>query len=584
MKNSILPRLLTLMFFSVLSFCTSHGAYLETFSTADKGYKINLIDDFTDVNWTLSPWATAGGERDASDYFNTTAAGKLECIDLDQQVYWESPQINISNPGTVTLSLDLTWVGFDTDVMANNLATDWIKVQYSVDGGAYTTVPNVHGGTAGATVAYPYENPGASYSGNATVNMSGITGSTLKIRVVIFTNVNGEITTIDNVSVPQAGVFVVGSLIAPTVTGISPSSGSTLGGTSVTITGTDFTGATAVTIGGSAAAIGTITATSITATTPAHAAGAVNVSVTTLGGIGTGTGLFTYVVPNAAPTDITLSNASIAENNAPGVTIGTLMATDANGGDTHTFTLVVGTSSADNMAFTVTGNTLTLNGSADFETKNSYTIRVRATDSGTGSLTFEKAFTITITDVAENVAPVAGADGVNRPNTTQVAKVLKTALLVNDSDADPADILSITAVGSALPAGAAAALVGNFVVYTAPAINSGNGSFTYTLSDGAGGHTVTGTVTVTQTTPGPPAAGAPNAVNILSSGPDFIVTFLGVPGNSYRVQYTVSAGSPYSWSEFIPPATYVAPANTVFSHTDVAPPESTRLYRAVSNP
>jgi hypothetical protein len=38
--------------------------------------------------------------------------------------------------------------------------------------------------------------------------------------------------------------------------------------------------------------------------------------------------------------------------------------------------------------------------------------------------------------------------------------------------------VTLTAVGNALPAGATVELVGNFVLYTAPASNSGNGSFT----------------------------------------------------------------------------------------------------------
>ena len=68
---------------------------------------------------------------------------------------------------------------------------------------------------------------------------------------------------------------------APTVSSISPSSGSTSGGTPVTITGTGFlTGAT-VSIGGTAATnVAVVSANSITATTPAHSAGTVNVVVT----------------------------------------------------------------------------------------------------------------------------------------------------------------------------------------------------------------------------------------------------------------------------------------------------------------
>lgn len=68
---------------------------------------------------------------------------------------------------------------------------------------------------------------------------------------------------------------------APTVTGISPASGSESGGTSVTITGTGFVSGATVTIGG-AAATGVVfgSATALTATTPAGTVGAKNVVVT----------------------------------------------------------------------------------------------------------------------------------------------------------------------------------------------------------------------------------------------------------------------------------------------------------------
>ena len=106
---------------------------------------------------------------------------------------------------------------------------------------------------------------------------------------------------------------------------------------------------------------------------------------------------------NEAPTDIALSASSLAENNAANATVGTLSATDPDAGATHTFTLVTGAGSTDNAAFNLSGNSLRLNGSADFETKSSYSVRVRATDNG--SLTFEKAFTVSITDVNEVSVP-----------------------------------------------------------------------------------------------------------------------------------------------------------------------------------
>ncbi len=189
---------------------TSNAQYSETFSTPDKGYNINCANDFTGVNWSLTAWSPAGtcqpaDNRDATDYFHTVA-GVLESIDLDQEVCWESPLLNISAAGTVSLSVGLTWVGFDSDVAANSCLTDYIRVMYSVNGGAYTLVANQFGGNACATVAYPFSNPGSSTGGTGTVTQGGISGTSLKIRVCVFTSANAEIVTIDNVNVPQAGV------------------------------------------------------------------------------------------------------------------------------------------------------------------------------------------------------------------------------------------------------------------------------------------------------------------------------------------------------------------------------------------
>jgi hypothetical protein len=68
---------------------------------------------------------------------------------------------------------------------------------------------------------------------------------------------------------------------APTVSSISPSSGTANGGTSVTITGTGFSAGATVKLGGtSATGVSVNSSTSITATTAAHSAGTVDVVVT----------------------------------------------------------------------------------------------------------------------------------------------------------------------------------------------------------------------------------------------------------------------------------------------------------------
>ncbi|MDO8366059.1 MAG: HYR domain-containing protein, partial [Saprospiraceae bacterium] len=199
----------------------AQAQYSEPFSVANKGYKVSCVNDLTAVNWSLSAWDASGScqpadLRDPSDYFNTTAAGKMESIDTDQEVYWESPLINTVAANPVSIKMDLSWVGFDTDVMANNCSTDYIKVEYSVNGGAYVMIPNVAGGNACATVAYPFQNPGGQFDGNVSINHGGVAGgSTLKIRVKVNTNANLELVTIDNVEVPEAGVFV--GCAAPTL-------------------------------------------------------------------------------------------------------------------------------------------------------------------------------------------------------------------------------------------------------------------------------------------------------------------------------------------------------------------------------
>ena len=89
---------------------------------------------------------------------------------------------------------------------------------------------------------------------------------------------------------------------APTVTSVSPTSGSATGGTSVTITGTNLSGATAVKFGSTSATSFTVTsANSITATAPAGT-GTVDITVTTADGTSAASAAsrFAYAIPTAA--------------------------------------------------------------------------------------------------------------------------------------------------------------------------------------------------------------------------------------------------------------------------------------------
>ncbi len=104
------------------------------------------------------------------------------------------------------------------------------------------------------------------------------------------------------------------------------------------------------------------------------------------------------------PTNIALSNATIPENSA--AAIGTLSTTDQETDETYSYSLVAGTGSTDNALFKITGTSLSpLSAtSLNFESKSSYSIRIRTTDSRQG--TFEKVFTITVTNVQESATDI----------------------------------------------------------------------------------------------------------------------------------------------------------------------------------
>ncbi len=120
---------------------------------------------------------------------------------------------------------------------------------------------------------------------------------------------------------------------------------------------------------------------------------------------------------NSLPTDVNLSSGSVAENQAIGTVVGTFSTTDADSGDTPTYSLVAGTGSDDNGSFTINGDQLKTAASFDYETKTNYSIRVQTADGHGG--TYEEAFTVTITDVDE-IPPTLTGFIRNTPATSPV--------------------------------------------------------------------------------------------------------------------------------------------------------------------
>ena len=96
---------------------------------------------------------------------------------------------------------------------------------------------------------------------------------------------------------------------------------------------------------------------------------------------------------NSAPTDISLSAASVDEN-ALGAEVGSLSATDADAGDSFTYTV-------DDARFEIDGATLKLTAESklNFEQEASITVNVTVSDSA--SATFSKDITIDVNDLLD---------------------------------------------------------------------------------------------------------------------------------------------------------------------------------------
>lgn len=112
-----------------------------------------------------------------------------------------------------------------------------------------------------------------------------------------FDGINGTINLVDQDGTTVENVSSFKTYQAPTITAVSPSSGTDAGGTSITLTGTNFRSGAIVMIDGvECTSVNVVSATSITCVTPAHAEGIYDITVSYLndGQSGTYEAAFTY--------------------------------------------------------------------------------------------------------------------------------------------------------------------------------------------------------------------------------------------------------------------------------------------------
>ena len=332
-------------------------------------YTISATQTVTGVTYGgVAMTAVAGGA--AVD--TAGEPGRVDTFFLGASIPVGAQSVVVSRTNNATImyaSAATQTAGVDTEVYTPGI----VLLQ---NNGTYAVQSVTDGSTGVNSVRYA-----AGYSGGANVLAAGA-GSTIlnSIDFGSYTATTARETTAGQgarnvgftyaTSDDRAAVHLAVRESPPTVTSIVPNTGPTAGGTSVTITGTNFTGATAVTIGGVAATgITVVNATTITATTPAGTAGAQDVVVTTPGGTGTGTGLFTYmaaptvtsIAPNTGPTAGGTA-VTITGTNFTGATVYTIGGASLTGvtvvnATTITGTTPAGTAGAQNVVVTTPGGT-----------------------------------------------------------------------------------------------------------------------------------------------------------------------------------------------------------------------------------
>jgi VCBS repeat-containing protein len=355
-----------------------------------------------------------------------------------------SRQVDLSGTSSATLSFDYT----------NSLSgSGQIEIRVSADGKTYSTLI---GG-----VFSPKTNAG---SGTFNLDISGYASASTTIQFIVTGVGSGDRLYVDNVQVsydpgvPNSAPTISGngggatasvtvaenSTVVTTVTASDVDAGQTLG---YSIAG----GADAArfTIDSSTGQLSFVTAPNYEAPTDSGGNNVYDVTVQVSdgqGGTDTQAIAVTMTNVNEAPTDLALSANIVAENAANGTVVGTVSGTDADTGDSKTYSLTdnAGGRFAINSStgvVTVANRTL-----LNYEAATSHNVTVRVTDRA--GLTYDEIFTINVSDVNE-AAPRITSNGAGATAAINVAENATAVTTVTASDADTRQTLTYSIVGGA---------------------------------------------------------------------------------------------------------------------------------------
>ena len=208
-------------------------------------------------------------------------------------------------------------------------------------------------------------------------------------------------------------------------------------------------------------------------------------------GIATANAVITINVTNVndnAPT-IAAQTFSVAENVANGTAVGTVAATDADG-DNLTFTITAG-NTGDAFAINGTTGAITIAGTVDYETTQTYTLTVQVSD---GTNTAEADITINVRNLNDNAPTIAAQTFSVAENTAS-----RTVGTVMATDAD-GDALTFSITAGNRGSFAINAASGAITVVGSVTLNhEATPRFTLTVQVSDGPNSATATITINVT-------------------------------------------------------------------------------------
>jgi PKD repeat protein/FtsP/CotA-like multicopper oxidase with cupredoxin domain len=469
---------------------TTTGSFNVSLNATNSiGSNVLTRPSYINVSLNVIPAPTFATSTPASGFRNSTVAFVITGTNFRPGV--TTVEFRNQSTGLITANLSnvtATRIGGNLTIPLGAVAGLWNIRIVTLNGGeitrlnAFTVLNPAPPTLTTITPVSGFRNTTVSYTivgtnfipGQTTLAIRNVTGTVLAttVNAVTPTQINGtisipanawigaynvNISTINGGSTPGTGRFAVAASVAPTLTSITPVSGSRNSTVNYTIVGTNFIpGQTTLVIRN---ATGTVLATTVKAVTPTQIngtiaipanawIGAYNVNISTINGGSTpGTGRFA-VAASVAPTLTTITPATGSRNTTVNFAI---VGTNFVPGQT---TLVIRNATGTVLATTVTTSTATqINGSVVIPANawiGAYNVNISTINGGSTPGTGRFAVTTSLAPTLTSITPVSGTRNTTVAYTIvgtnfvpgQTTVVFKNA---TGSVLNPTTIISLTA-------------------------------------------------------------------------------------------------------------------------------------------